>query len=58
MTPVRVRRAAAEQVQQEIREATGFANLPVIDVMTRMGDWIVIDDPQPTAAGSVPRGVA
>ncbi len=53
---VPVRRAAAEQIEREMREATGFADLPVIEVMVRRGDWRIIDD-QPAAVGMA-RGVA
>jgi hypothetical protein len=39
-----ISRAAAEQVQREIREATGQANLPVLDVMVRSGAWVLKDE--------------
>lgn len=52
----RISRAAAEQVQREIREALGMADLPVLDVMVRNGAWVLKAD-QP-AAGVAQRGVA
>jgi len=48
--------AAAEQVQREIREATGLADLPVLDVMVRSGAWVL--KAAPPAAGVAPKGVA
>lgn len=52
----RIHRAAAEQVQREIREATGLDDLPVITVMVRRGDWVILDDKQPAAG--MQKGVA
>lgn len=47
-----IHRAAAEQVQREVRDALGFPDLPVLDVMVRHGLWVLIDDDQPAASES------
>lgn len=56
-TAIRIMRAfpAGLQVQQEIRTATGLADLPVFDVMVKSGAWVILPDRQPSA---VPKGVA
>lgn len=51
-----IHRAAAEQVQREIRDALGMPDLPVLNVMVDTGAWRIIDD-RPAAA-AVSRGVA
>jgi len=51
-----IHRAAAEQVQREIREALGMPDLPVLDTMVAEGAWVIRGE-QP-AAGAAPKGVA
>lgn len=43
--PVPLHRAAAEDIQNEMRAALGMPNLPVIEVAVRNGRWIIVDDP-------------
>lgn len=53
-----ISRAAAEQVQREIRGATGLSSLPVISVMVKSGAWILKGDVAVCAAPLGMKGVA